>query len=150
MAGKATVNIRFDTTHDMAMVMDWPQALGLLDAKVMRNLEIGELHVEIVNGETRIGPYEAPPEDPFTAPVLVAVRRLICFFPKRRWQMTTNGEWLSVDFEPAWGEEATPENDKRQFAVWLRTGDAYRLNEDGAVEDEPIDFEQLDPTKDRL
>lgn len=152
MSGKATVQIRFATTLDVAMVMDWPQALGLVDPKLMRRLEIGELEVEVVNGETRIGPYESPPEDPFTAPVIVAVRRLICFFPKRKWRMAADGPWLSIDFEPAWGEEATPENDKRSFAVWLRTGEVWRIGQDGAVDDDagPVDFEALDPERDRL
>jgi hypothetical protein len=156
MSGEAHVTIRFRTTLPVAMVADWPAALGLLNPKLHRDLEISDLEVEI-NGETRIGPdtniaaYHGGTQvlDPFTAPVLVTLRRLLCFFPNRRWQVTANGPWLSVDFEPAWGEEATEENAKRSFAIWLHTGEAYRVI-DGAADDDPIALDELDPEKDRL
>lgn len=87
--------------------------------------------------------------DVFTAPVLVTLRRLLCFFPDRVWiaKYDPNGPWLSVDFEPLWGAEATPENGEQQFAIWIATGNAYRVV-DSAVEDDPIDLEQLDPERD--
>lgn len=150
MAGEAQVTIRFNTTLPVAMVTDWSRALGLLDPQLHHELQISSpLEVEI-NGETRIGPDDRPPLDPFTVPVLLAVRRLICFFPRRNWQMRTQSEWLAIDFEPAWGEEASPANDGRKFAIWLNTAAVYRIDEHGAAEDDPIPLEQLDPEKDRL
>lgn len=146
MSGEAHVTIRFRTTLPVAMVADWPQALGLLDPKKMRDLQIEGYELE-VDGDTRIGP--PTPIDPFTAPVLVTLRRLICFFPGRIWRLKSSGSWLSLDFEPAWGEEATPENDKRAFAIRLNTGEAYRVV-NAAVEDDPIPLDLMDPEKDRL
>lgn len=59
MAGRAEVTIRFETTHDLAMVMDWTRALGLLDPAKMRDLQIEQLEVD-VQGDTRIGPDDSP------------------------------------------------------------------------------------------
>jgi hypothetical protein len=168
MSGEAHVTIKFRTTLPIAMVADWPAALGLLDPKKMRDLQIDGFELE-VEGDTRLGPptpvapYHGgeqpswggdsgrPPLDPFTAPVLVSLRRLLCFFPGRSWHVHANGmHWLLVDFEPAWGEEATAANDKRSFSIWLNTGDVYRVDSFGAAEDDPIPLDLMDPEKDRL
>lgn len=151
MAGEAQVTIRFTTTLPVAMVTDWSQALGLLDPQLHEELQFSSpLEVEIT-GETRIGPSDTP-VDVFTVPVLVAVRRLLCFFPRRHWHMQNLSSWLAIDFEPAWGEEATPESDGRKFAIWLNTGDVYRCGADGEIDDDTgiIPLADLDPEKDRL
>lgn len=55
MAGSATVTISFKTTLPVAMIVDWPAALGLIDPKKMRDLKIEQLEVD-VQGDARIGP----------------------------------------------------------------------------------------------
>jgi hypothetical protein len=55
MAGRAKVTISFETTHELAMVMDWPRALGLLDPQKMKDLRIESFDLE-VDGDTRLGP----------------------------------------------------------------------------------------------
>lgn len=53
---------------------------------------------------------------------------------------TSSGPWVCVDFV-----------DGEQFAIWKRTGAVFRLDEHGAVEDDPIDFEteaeRIDPAE---
>jgi hypothetical protein len=62
-------------------------------------------------------------------------------FPKRiiRVKNDPASPWLEVDVEPAWGEEATPDNAERKFAVWKATQRIYRVGPDGACEDDPIE-----------
>jgi hypothetical protein len=55
MAGRARVTISFETTLPVAMIADWPAALGLVDPKKMRDLQIEKFEVD-VQGDTRIGP----------------------------------------------------------------------------------------------
>jgi hypothetical protein len=90
-------------------------------------------------------------DDVFTAPVLVTLRRLLCFFPGRGWWLNHSPQspWLLVHFAPAWGEEATPANGKQNFAIWLVTAAAYEIRGE-AVEDDPIPLERLDPERDLI
>jgi hypothetical protein len=43
--------------------------------------------------------------------------------------------WLNVKVDPAWGEEATPENGERHFAIWNYTGDVYDVRDEMVGED---------------
>lgn len=88
-------------------------------------------------------------DDVFTAPVLVTLRRLLCFFPTREWRLRHEPQspWLAVRFGPAWGEEATPANGRQHFAIWLATAAAYEIL-DEAVVGEPIPLERLNPERD--
>jgi hypothetical protein len=143
----ARVSMTFTTRDPHAMMRDWSHALGLDDAAALMELQVADrVQLEVVPIDE-----SATPVDPFTAPVLVTLRRLLCFFPGRGWQMTLKGrDWLTLDIEPAWGEEATPANDKRAFAIWLTSGDAYRVGDDGAVEDDPLPLDLMNPEQDRL
>jgi hypothetical protein len=143
---RARVSVQFTTRDPHAMIRDWSHALGLDDAAALMELQVAD------RVQLEVEPIEklAPPVDPFTAPVLVNLRRLLCFFPRRRWHLTASDSWLTVDFEPAWGEEATPANDKRSFAIWLNTGEAYRVDEFGAAADDPIPLDLMNPEQDRL
>lgn len=47
MAASATVTISFETTHPMAMMLDWTQQLGLLDARRMRELGISAIEIDV-------------------------------------------------------------------------------------------------------
>lgn len=62
-------------------------------------------------------------------------------FPNRiiRVKNDPSSPWLEVDVEPAWGQEATPANAERKFAVWEATQRIFRVGADGAVEDEHVD-----------
>jgi hypothetical protein len=74
------------------------------------------------------------------------VQAILDEFRKRKIHITVDpgGPWISVDVEPAWGEEATPENAERKFAVWATSQQVYRVGPDGAVEDTPVEsIEQL-------
>lgn len=55
MAGRARVTITFETTLPVAMIADWPAALGLIDPQKMRDLQIEQLEVD-VQGDARLGP----------------------------------------------------------------------------------------------
>jgi hypothetical protein len=76
----------------------------------------------------------------------------LCFFPGRAWRLgySPGSGWLLIDFEPAWGQEATPENAARSFSLWLNTGAVYRVDSCGAAEDDPIPLETLNPETDKL
>lgn len=144
---RARVRVTFTTRDPHAMIRDWSHTLGLDDAATLMELQVAD------RVQLEVEPVEkvAPPVDPFTAPVLVALRRLLCFFPGRSWHVHSSGmSWLLVDFEPAWGEEATAANDKRAFSIWLNTGDVYRVDSFGAAEDDPVPLDLMDPERDRL
>jgi hypothetical protein len=71
----------------------------------------------------------------------VGLRSIEEAFPRRVIKVKDDpaSPWLEVDIEPAWGEEATPDNAERKFAVWKATQRIYRVGLDGACEDDPVE-----------
>lgn len=47
MADSAKVTISFESTHPMAMMLDWTQQLGLLDTRRMRELGISSIEIDV-------------------------------------------------------------------------------------------------------
>jgi hypothetical protein len=70
----------------------------------------------------------------------VGLRSIEEAFPRRVIKVKDDpmSPWLEVDIEPAWGQEATPDNAERKFAVWKATQRIYRVGLDGACEDDPV------------
>lgn len=66
--------------------------------------------------------------------------RIVNGFSERKirieWEATN--PWLQVTVEPYWGQQASPTNAERKFAVWQLTQDVYDVHEDGSVHDEPV------------
>jgi hypothetical protein len=72
----------------------------------------------------------------------VGLRSIEEAFPKRIIHVKDDpaSPWLEVDVETAWGEEATPDNAERKFAVWKATQRIYRVdpNTHAVADDDPV------------